>query len=56
MVALLFKEGNPAGIKTVLNLQGYIDNILRLPLVANSDAVRKEIAKELRSLTDCESR
>ncbi len=50
MVRLLFVEGNPAGIKTVLSLQGIITNSLRLPLVTNSEAVQKEIASEVRKL------
>ncbi len=44
MVRLLFVEGNPAGIKTVLSQQGVIRNELRLPLVTNSIFVQKEIA------------
>lgn len=42
-VSLLFKEGNPSGIKTVLSQMGLIENVLRLPLVPNSDAVQHEI-------------
>jgi 4-hydroxy-tetrahydrodipicolinate synthase len=30
---LLFVDGSPAGVKSVLNMMGYIDNVLRLPLV-----------------------
>ena len=30
---LLFVDGNPAGVKCMLSLMGYIDNRLRLPLV-----------------------
>lgn len=43
LIALLFKEGNPSGIKTVLAQQGVISNVLRLPLVPNSEAVQSEI-------------
>lgn len=43
LIYLLFKEGNPAGIKTVLNIQGLINNTLRLPLVPNSTAVQAQI-------------
>ncbi len=43
LIRLLFVEGNPAGIKTVLSQQGLIQNHLRLPLVANSPAVQKQI-------------
>mgnify|MGYP002521364117 FL=1 len=52
MVHLLFAEGNPSGIKTVLAEQGIISNYLRLPLVSNSDAIQTEIRCALRSLTD----
>lgn len=44
LISLLFKEGNPAGIKTVLAKKGVISNYLRLPLVPNSPAVQDEIA------------
>lgn len=30
---LVFKDGNPAGIKALLNQMGMMDNVLRLPLV-----------------------
>ena len=29
----IFEEGNPAGIKALLEIQGHINNVLRLPLV-----------------------
>lgn len=44
LIYLLFKEGNPAGIKTVLHQQGKICNVLRLPLVPNSEAVQAQIS------------
>lgn len=47
MVRLLFVEGNPAGIKTVLAHKGIIGNYLRLPLVPNSDKVQQQIAQLL---------
>lgn len=47
MIRLLFCEGNPSGIKTVLAKQGVITNALRLPLVPNSAAVQTEIQEEL---------
>ena len=43
LIYLLFKEGNPAGIKTVLAQKGLIQNILRLPLVSNSTAIQAQI-------------
>lgn len=37
LIALLFKEGNPTGIKALLNQMGLIENELRLPLVSASE-------------------
>lgn len=51
MIGLLFKEGNPAGIKTVLNRMGLLGNYLRLPLVPNSESVQREIDQALEELT-----
>ena len=45
MVRLLFIEGNPAGIKTLLSQKGLISNTLRLPLVSNSMAVQAAISE-----------
>ena len=47
MVKLLFKEGNPVGIKAVLTQKGIIQNYLRLPLVPASKELEEEIQKEL---------
>lgn len=47
MVKLLFKEGNPVGIKAVLAQKGIIQNYLRLPLVPASAELSREIQKEL---------
>lgn len=33
MIEVLFSDGNPAGVKSVLSYMGKIENILRLPLV-----------------------
>jgi 4-hydroxy-tetrahydrodipicolinate synthase len=30
---LLFVDGNPAGVKCILSIMGYLENKLRLPLV-----------------------
>ena len=40
---LLFREGNPGGIKALMNIQGTIENILRLPLYKITDGLYKEI-------------
>ena len=47
MIRLLFKEGNPVGIKAVLAQKGIIQNYLRLPLVPASATLQEEIQKEL---------
>ena len=51
LVSLLFKEGNPAGIKTALYKQGLLHNVLRLPLVPNSLNVQSEIFAEMNQLS-----
>jgi len=50
MVHLLFREGNPVGIKTVLSQRGMIHNVLRLPLVESSPQLQEEIAQEMANL------
>jgi len=40
---LIFKEGNPGGIKALMHCQGTIENELRLPLYKISDATYNEI-------------
>ena len=41
---LLFKEGNPSGVKALMAQQGKLENVRRLPMVPVSDALDKEIA------------
>lgn len=43
MFQLLFKEGNPGGIKALMNIQGTIENVLRSPLYKISDATYNEL-------------
>ncbi len=40
---LMFKEGNPGGVKALMHMQGIIENELRLPLYKISDATYNEI-------------
>ncbi len=40
---LLFKEGNPGGVKALLNYQGIVENVLRTPLYKISDETYNEI-------------
>lgn len=44
---LIFAEGNPAGIKTVLAEKGIIKNHLRLPLVAATKGLQEKIKAEM---------
>ncbi|MAD49739.1 MAG: 4-hydroxy-tetrahydrodipicolinate synthase [Flavobacteriales bacterium] len=46
----LFAEGNPAGVKTLLNILGICLDEVRLPLVKSSKNLRKIISKELEKL------
>jgi 4-hydroxy-tetrahydrodipicolinate synthase len=43
LFVLLFKDGNPGGIKALMNIQGTIKNELRSPLTKISDATWHEI-------------
>lgn len=47
---LLFSENNPAGVKAFLYEMGMIENILRLPCVAVSGVLQKEIKNYLHQL------
>lgn len=47
LIHLLFVEGNPGGIKTVLSEMGLIKNILRLPLIPNTPNHQMVIRKAL---------
>lgn len=41
---LIFVDGNPAGIKCVMELRGMLKNVLRLPLVPATQVTRDKIA------------
>lgn len=43
MMRAIFKEGNPAGVKAAMEIQGWIDNVLRLPLIPVSSSLYQEI-------------
>lgn len=47
---LLFVDGNPAGVKSMLNMMGYIENKLRLPLVPTRITTYEKIRDVLRVL------
>lgn len=47
---LIFAEGNPGGIKTVLSEMGIIKNYLRLPLVVSSEGLQSKIKEEMKTI------
>ena len=51
---LLFVDGSPAGIKSILSMMGYIENVLRLPLVQARTTTYERIKTVLQELnTQC---
>ena len=50
MNQLIFADGNPAGIKCLMNLMGLCQNVLRLPLVPVSDTVQHDIENEYNNI------
>jgi 4-hydroxy-tetrahydrodipicolinate synthase len=46
MLKLIFKEGNPAGVKALMEIMGTAKNELRLPLVPVSEATRSQLQAE----------
>ncbi|MNK71302.1 4-hydroxy-tetrahydrodipicolinate synthase [compost metagenome] len=47
---LIFAEGNPCGVKTILAEKGIIKNYLRLPLVVASEGLQEKIREEMQKL------
>ena len=43
LIPLLFAEGNPTGVKTMMNILGLCENELRLPLVKCSESLKNQI-------------
>lgn len=50
LYSLLFVDGNPAGVKALLNDMGFIDNILRLPLVPTKIETKQKMAEILKKM------
>lgn len=50
LFSLLFVDGNPAGVKAMLNQMGMIENVLRLPLVPTRITTREKISGILKDL------
>ena len=51
LFSLLFVDGNPAGVKSMLNMMGYIENKLRLPLVPTRIVTYEKIREVLHQLS-----
>lgn len=51
MIELLFTEGNPSGIKAVLNVMNLCQNVLRLPLVPVTRVTFSRIQKAIEDVT-----
>ena len=51
LFSLLFVDGNPAGVKSMLNMMGFIENKLRLPLVPTRIVTYEKIREVLRQLS-----
>ncbi len=47
IIDLLFQEGNPSGIKALLSLKGFCENILRLPLTQVSNKLFENIKEKI---------
>lgn len=47
----LFVDGNPAGVKALLNDMGLIENVLRLPLVPTQVTTKQKMAEILKALS-----
>lgn len=43
LYGLMFREGNPCGVKDLMASRGELENVMRLPLVPVSEALHKEI-------------
>lgn len=50
LYSLLFVDGNPAGVKALLHEMGFIENILRLPLVPTRVSTVQKISQILKEL------
>lgn len=50
LYSLLFVDGNPAGVKALLNDMGMIENVLRLPLVPTTITTKQKMADILKQL------
>ena len=47
---LIFVDGNPSGVKALMNIQGRVENVLRLPLVPACDDTYSELEQAMTML------
>ena len=50
LFSLLFVDGNPAGVKAMLHEMGFIENVLRLPLVPTRISTLQRMSEILKQL------
>lgn len=50
LYSLLFIDGNPAGVKALLHEMGFIENVLRLPLVPTCITTLQKMTEILKTL------
>ena len=50
IIDLLFQEGNPAGIKALLSVKGFCENILRFPLTKVGNKLFEDIKEKIKIL------
>ena len=51
LFSLLFVDGNPAGVKSMLSMMGFVENRLRLPLVPTRIVTYEKIRNVLHELS-----
>jgi len=50
IIPLLFKEGNPAGVKEIMKMMNICENNVRLPLVVVSESLKNRLSNEFERL------
>ena len=56
LIRALFAEGNPTGIKALLEIQGVASGNVRLPLVEASEGLKSDLRKLLEAYENCDFR
>ena len=52
IINLIFEEGNPTGIKCLLNNMGFYQNFLRMPLTPASEELKIKIINEMKGISN----